>query len=263
MHSRRLDTAKSLLLACLIGTVALVASLGPSTSLAATATSSSTGTGGQSAPDSGGSSYGATSPNAGGLRVPTTVLLRQVAVISGTIGTSAGTAVAIERLDPLRGTWASIAAATTTANGSFSARWRADRPGTFTLRAVAGGASAASASAPAPTAQLTVARGAIATWFGPGFYGKRTACGEVMSPTLLGVAHRSLPCGTMVAISYGGRSITVPVVDRGPYAHGASWDLTTATAQALGFDQTARISALVDHSATAASAARAAATRQR
>jgi rare lipoprotein A (peptidoglycan hydrolase) len=66
----------------------------------------------------------------------------------------------------------------------------------------------------------------------------------MMSPTLLGVAHRSLPCGTLVDLSYGGHEITVPVVDRGPYRHGVSWDLTTATSQALGLDQTARIGAL-------------------
>jgi rare lipoprotein A (peptidoglycan hydrolase) len=51
----------------------------------------------------------------------------------------------------------------------------------------------------------------------------------------MGVAHRTLPCGTRVAIHYRGRSVTVPVVDRGPYTS-ATWDLTEATAQALGFD---------------------------
>jgi rare lipoprotein A (peptidoglycan hydrolase) len=51
----------------------------------------------------------------------------------------------------------------------------------------------------------------------------------------MGVAHRTLPCGTRVEIYYRGRSVTVPVVDRGPYTS-ASWDLTQAAAQALGFD---------------------------
>jgi rare lipoprotein A (peptidoglycan hydrolase) len=71
----------------------------------------------------------------------------------------------------------------------------------------------------------------------------------MMSSTLLGVAHRSLPCGTLVDLSYGGHEITVPVVDRGPYRHGVSWDLTTATSQALGIDQTVRIGALALHTA--------------
>jgi rare lipoprotein A (peptidoglycan hydrolase) len=56
-----------------------------------------------------------------------------------------------------------------------------------------------------------------------------------MTPLLLGVAHRRLPCGTQVAILYDRREIVVPVVDRGPFAAGYAWDLTQATADALGF----------------------------
>ena len=74
-----------------------------------------------------------------------------------------------------------------------------------------------------------------ATWYGPGFYGNRTACGETLHEDTLGVANRTLPCGTKVAILYRGRTITVPVIDRGPYSH-ADWDLTSATARRLGFE---------------------------
>ena len=63
-------------------------------------------------------------------------------------------------------------------------------------------------------------------------------------PQLLGVAHRRLPCGTPVALYYQGRTIVVPVVDRGPFRHGVTWDLTEATAQALGFTTTDRIGAV-------------------
>ena len=59
-----------------------------------------------------------------------------------------------------------------------------------------------------------------------------------MTHRLLGVAHRTLPCGTKVALLYKGRTITVPVVDRGPFANGARYDLTSATGQALGFTTT-------------------------
>jgi rare lipoprotein A (peptidoglycan hydrolase) len=45
--------------------------------------------------------------------------------------------------------------------------------------------------------------------------GRHTACGQVMSHALLGVAHRTLPCGTPVAVFFGGKAITVPVIDRG------------------------------------------------
>lgn len=64
------------------------------------------------------------------------------------------------------------------------------------------------------------------SWYGPGFYGKRTACGLALTKTLLGVAHRNLPCGTLVEFSWEGRTAIVPVVDRGPYVTGRTWDLT-------------------------------------
>ena len=73
-----------------------------------------------------------------------------------------------------------------------------------------------------------------ATWYGPGFFGNRTACGQRYHRDLVGVAHRTLPCGTIVSALYNGRSLRVPVVDRGPYGH-ANWDLTEETAQRLGF----------------------------
>jgi peptidoglycan hydrolase-like protein with peptidoglycan-binding domain len=75
---------------------------------------------------------------------------------------------------------------------------------------------------------------ASATWYGPGFYGNQTACGTVLRQDTLGVAHKTLPCGTKVTLSYHGHSIVVPVIDRGPYSRGYTFDLTSATAQALG-----------------------------
>ena len=74
-----------------------------------------------------------------------------------------------------------------------------------------------------------------ASWYGPGLYGNGTACGKTLTTTLLGVAHRTLPCGTMVTFRNpsNGRTISVPVVDRGPYVSGRSWDLTAATCKAI------------------------------
>ncbi len=73
------------------------------------------------------------------------------------------------------------------------------------------------------------------SWYGPGFYGKRTACGYAMTESLRGVAHRTLPCGTKVTFRNpdNGRTITVPVVDRGPYVDGRTWDLTGGLCTAL------------------------------
>jgi rare lipoprotein A (peptidoglycan hydrolase) len=97
----------------------------------------------------------------------------------------------------------------------------------------------------APSAPHTPRKGAVATWFGPGFYGQRTACGQMLTPSLLGLAHRTLPCGTLVSITYRRRRLTLPVIDRGPYANGAQWDLTFGAARALGMADTARIAARV------------------
>ena len=76
----------------------------------------------------------------------------------------------------------------------------------------------------------------IATWYGPGFYGNETACGETLTREMVGVAHKTLPCGTRVVVRYGGTYVRTTVIDRGPYANGASWDLTGAAADLLGFE---------------------------
>jgi rare lipoprotein A (peptidoglycan hydrolase) len=98
----------------------------------------------------------------------------------------------------------------------------------------------ASATAPAPKSKVHTT--GIATWFGPGFYGKQTACGQTLTPSVIGVANRTLPCGTLVEVSYHGHALTVPVLDRGPYgARGADWDLTAGAAQALDITTTVRV----------------------
>ena len=114
--------------------------------------------------------------------------------------------------------------------------------------AVAAGSTLAStggAAAPAAAPSASKARvrtSGIATWFGPGFYGKQTACGQILTPSVIGVANRTLPCGTLVKVSYKGRALIVPVLDRGPYSHiGADWDLTAGAAQALSVTETVRI----------------------
>ena len=86
-------------------------------------------------------------------------------------------------------------------------------------------------------------RSAKASWYGPGLYGNRLACGGRLTRQTLGVANRRLPCGTQVALKYQGRTVVVPVIDRGPYARGISYDLTEATARKLGMVRTARVAA--------------------
>jgi rare lipoprotein A len=107
--------------------------------------------------------------------------------------------------------------------------------------ATTGGSSAPPGSTSSTSATPSTHPSGIATWFGPGFYGKQTACGQTLTPAVVGVANRTLPCGTLVSVTYDGHNLTVPVLDRGPYGHHASWDLTAGAAQALGITETVRI----------------------
>jgi rare lipoprotein A (peptidoglycan hydrolase) len=110
------------------------------------------------------------------------------------------------------------------------------------VSAVSASADTGGAAADAPPVNGKVHTTGIATWFGPGFYGKQTACGQTLTPSVIGVANRTLPCGTLIKVSYQGRALTVPVLDRGPYSStGADWDLTAGAAQALDITTTVRI----------------------
>ena len=89
--------------------------------------------------------------------------------------------------------------------------------------------------------RVTAYRYAAASWYGPGFYGNTHRLRRTLTPGTLGVAHKTLPCGTKVKLRYRGRSVTVPVIDRGPYAAGREYDLTEATKQRLGFPDTGSV----------------------
>jgi len=117
-------------------------------------------------------------------------------------------------------------------------------PAPLSTHASTGGASSSPGAAPAAP-RVRVRRTAIATWFGPGFYGQTTACGQTLTPVVVGVANRTLPCGTLVRVTYKSHRLTLPVIDRGPYANGADWDLTAQAARALGIEDTVRIRARV------------------
>ena len=164
--------------------------------------------------------------------------------VSGTLPSSgAGRTVTLERFDDLSSQWLPITHAKVSQDGAFAANWKPARTGPLRVRARVEGAGAALAAA-APELGIMLYEAAKATWYGPGFYGNKTACGQKMTETLQGVAHRTLACGTKVEILYKGRTVTVPVVDRGPFANGAIYDLTAATAQSLGVTATVRIGAL-------------------
>jgi rare lipoprotein A len=89
---------------------------------------------------------------------------------------------------------------------------------------------------------FTPFRYAGASWYGgTTMWGRSTACGQVLRPSTVGVANKTLPCGTPVKFVWHGRSIVAPVIDRGPYIKGRAWDLTSAAAEALEFEGVGRI----------------------
>jgi rare lipoprotein A len=175
-------------------------------------------------------------------------LLRNGLRFTGSAPSSdAGKLIEIERFGAKTNwTWQPTAQARVGSNGSFAAVWRTNHIGRFSIRAVIQepGGTAASASGGWPAVTVVVYRPSIATLYGPGFYGQKTACGVTLRRNTIGVANRTLPCGTPVAIEYNGQTITVPVIDRGPYANHADWDLTMTTGQALGMNTTATIGAV-------------------
>jgi rare lipoprotein A (peptidoglycan hydrolase) len=173
-------------------------------------------------------------------------LLGHEAVLTGSVSRRAhGRILRVQRFDETAQAWHSEARTTVGRKGRFSIRWSPQVLGQQRIRATLQRRRSASVTSASPEVTVRVFKPAMATWYGPGLYGNTTACGQELTKELVGVAHKSLPCGTMVEVSYAGRSIVVPVVDRGPYAKGMTWDLTSAAAEQLGFTATARIGALV------------------
>jgi rare lipoprotein A len=129
---------------------------------------------------------------------------------------------------------ARVLSTTTRANGTFALRWLPDGIGNYSVRAfgIHGRRTRGSASA---ARRLTSYRQAGASYYGPGLYGNGVACGGTLMPATMGVANKTLPCGTRVKLRYHGRSVTVPVIDRGPYVAGRDYDLTEAVKERLGF----------------------------
>ncbi|HET6829899.1 MAG TPA: septal ring lytic transglycosylase RlpA family protein [Solirubrobacterales bacterium] len=117
--------------------------------------------------------------------------------------------------------------------GRFTARWKPDRAGRERVRVRAAGNLVAAGSR-AKAGRVTVFRKAEASWYGPGLYGNGVACGGRLKPSTIGVAHKSLPCGTKLTIRYHGRQVRAKVIDRGPYIPGREFDLTEALKNRLG-----------------------------
>ena len=190
-------------------------------------------------------------PGTRSLVARSSTLLGRTVDVRGTMPGAAHRQVILQRLDARRG-WRNVARSRVRSSHRFVIRWQADRSGRVSLRAIIGARTAAdrrhrrahavAASRMAvPVVALNIYRPAMASFYGPGFFGRQTACGLTLTPELHGVAHRRLPCGTLVEILYDRREITVSVIDRGPFSGTYSWDLTQATADALGFQSAGSI----------------------
>jgi rare lipoprotein A len=128
-----------------------------------------------------------------------------------------------------RSHWATLDRARTDAGGRYRLRDRVNRAISARARV------RLSDGTIRPLGRMNVYRFANASWYGPGLYGNRLGCGGTLTAGTLGVAHKSLPCGTRITLRNRGRVVRVSVIDRGPYVGGREFDLTAATAQLLGF----------------------------
>jgi rare lipoprotein A len=140
-----------------------------------------------------------------------------------------------------RGGWKAVGRSRTRSGGRFAAAWRPQRHGEFRVRVRFKGDRLNAGASRSLGRRVYVYRPSAASWYGPGLYGGHLACGGTLSAGKLGVANKSLPCGTRVTLRYGGRSVRVPVIDRGPFAGGREWDLTAATKSRLGFPSTGTV----------------------
>jgi hypothetical protein len=141
----------------------------------------------------------------------------------------AGEVVALQTLS--NHVWRTLLRARTGANGRFRLSYIPDRLGSRWARLRFAG-NATEFASHRRLGRLNVYRLAEASWYGGG---GSLACGGSLTSSTLGVANKTLPCGTLITLHYDGRTVRVPVVDRGPYVAGREFDLTEATKNALGF----------------------------
>lgn len=140
----------------------------------------------------------------------------------------------------VRGSWKTVDHARTRGGGRFRAAFHPRKVGSYRLRVHFRGDDT-NAATNRRLRRTYVYRAGQASFYGPGLYGGHLACGGTLTPSKVGVASKRLPCGTKVKFHYHGRSVTAPVIDRGPYAAGRDWDLTTATKNRLGFGSTGTV----------------------
>jgi hypothetical protein len=164
-------------------------------------------------------------------RLELDVLDGSAAIVAGAVRPAlAGRTVELQRLG--RHGWRSISHTATGARGRFVLRYTPRHLLSERVRVLFAGDSR-DLSAHRAVGRLSSYRLAGASWYGGG---GSLACGGQLTGSTMGVANKTLPCGTLVTLRYGGREVRVPVVDRGPYVAGREFDLTEATKRVLGFE---------------------------
>lgn len=133
--------------------------------------------------------------------------------------------------------WSTLAGARTRRDGAFKVRFTPRATGSRRVRLRFAG-DALDRPVERRLGRLNVYRLAEASWYGGG---GGLACGGELTSATLGVANKTLPCGTLVTLRYGDHMVRVPVIDRGPYVAGREFDLTEATKRALGFGDTGEV----------------------
>lgn len=131
--------------------------------------------------------------------------------------------------------WQRLKATRTGARGQYSFRWDPPSLGGYKLRARFGGDELNRGARGALGHRVNVYRKDHASYYGPGFYGNTTACGQTLRRGTVGVAHKRIRCGAKIRFHYRGTTRRITVIDRGPYIAGRRWDLTNAARKRLGF----------------------------
>jgi rare lipoprotein A len=168
--------------------------------------------------------------------------------ISGTLSVTLGSGVHERRSTALAGRvvalqvlnvrhWSTVAHTRTGANGRYRLRYMPRQAVSEQARVRFAG-DTQDLGAHRALGRLNVYRLAEASWYGGG---GSLACGGALTSATMGVANKTLPCGTSITLRYDRRSVRVRVIDRGPYVAGREFDLTEATKRALGFGDTGEV----------------------
>jgi rare lipoprotein A len=165
------------------------------------------------------------------------VLLGRSVPVHGAIAPAQGGRLVLVQASRGKG-WKTVARAKTDAHGRWQAKWRPNSARRYALRAILWGTRGATVEI---KGGVTAYRAAAASWYGPGLYGQHLACGGTLDTGVVGVANKTMPCGSRVQLHYGGHTVVARVVDRGPYVAGREFDLTPATKAKLGFGSTGTV----------------------